>query len=143
MFKSIADFYVDEFYPLLSDIHCPIIIKISTQVHIDTNNKPHEQVCSTNHDTCEEKTSELTYTKWNSENKTPFNQFFYTERFNNTLQLLEDINHKDNIQQKYVNDITKSISNILTQAADYASMLRQRNPHNKQSTRRRKETHKP
>ena len=105
---------MDEFDPLLSDIHCPIVFKISIQVHIDTNNQPHEQDCSTNHDTCEEKTSELTYTKWNSENKTLFNQFFDTERFNNTLQLLEDIKHKDNIHQKDVNDITKNISNILT-----------------------------
>ena len=102
MSNSIADFYVDEFDPLLPDIHCPIVFKISTQVHIDTNNKPHEQVCSTNYDTCKENTSELTYTKWNSENKTIFNQFFDIERFNNTLQLLEDINHKNNIglQQK-------------------------------------------
>ena len=38
---------------------------------------------------------------------------------------------------------SSNISNILTQVADYAGMLRQRNPHNKQSTRRRKETHKP
>ena len=143
LFNCIADFYVDQFHPLLSDIHCPIIFNISTQVHIDTNKKPHKQVAITNHDTCEENTSELTYTKWNSENKTLFNQFFDTERFNNTLQLLEDINHKNNIQQKYVNNITKIISNILTQAADYAGMLRQRYPHNKQSTRRRKETHKP
>ena len=117
--------------------------KISTQVHIDTNKKPHEQVSITSHDTCEENTSALTYTTWNSENKTLFNQFFDSERFNSTLHLLEDINHKGNIQQKDVNDITKNISNILTQAADYAGMLRQRNPHNKQSTRRREETHKP
>ena len=143
LFNRIADFYVDQFDLLLSDIHCPIIFKISTQVHIDTNKKPHEQVSINNHDTCEENTSELTYTKWNSENKTFFNQFFDTERFNNILQLLEDINHKDNIQQKYVNDITKNISNIHTQAVDYAGMLRQRNPHNKQSTRRLKGTHTP
>ena len=95
LFNSIADFYLDEFDPLLSDIHCPIVFNIFTQVHIDTNNKPHEQVCSTNHGTCKEKTSELTYTKWNSENKTLFNQFFDIERFNKTLQLLEDINHED------------------------------------------------
>ena len=143
LFNRIADFYVDEFDLLLSYIHCPIIFKISTQVHVDTNKKPHEQVSITNHDTCDENTSALTNSKWNSENKTLFNQFFDTERFDNTLQLLEDINHKDNIQQKDVNDITKNISNILTQAADYAGMLRQRNPHNKQSTTRRKETHKP
>ena len=107
LFNRIADFYVDEFDPLLSDIRCPRVFKISTQVHIDTNKKPHEQDCSTNHDTCEERTSEHTYNKWNSENKTLFNQFFDTERFNNTLQLLEDIKHKVNIQQKDVNDITK------------------------------------
>ena len=48
------------------------------------------------------------------------NQFFYTKRCYNTLQLLEDINHKDNIQQKDVglNDISKNILNIFTQAAD-------------------------
>ena len=48
------------------------------------------------------------------------NQFFYAKRFYNTLQLLEDINHKDNIQQKdlSLNDITKNISNIFPQAAD-------------------------
>ena len=56
LFNSTADFFfVDEFDPLLSDIHCPIVFMISTQVHIDTDNKPHEPVCSTNHDTCEEK----------------------------------------------------------------------------------------
>ena len=30
LFNRIADFYVDEFDPLLSDIHCPIVFKIST-----------------------------------------------------------------------------------------------------------------
>ena len=74
LFNRIADFYVDQFDPLLFDIHCPIIFKISTQVHIDTNKKPHEQVSITNQDTCKENISELTYTKWNSQNKTLFNQ---------------------------------------------------------------------
>ena len=65
LFIRIADFYVDEFDPLLSDINCPIIFKISTQVHIDTNKKPHEQVYITNHDTCDKNTCDekTTYNK--------------------------------------------------------------------------------
>ncbi|CAG2211375.1 unnamed protein product [Mytilus edulis] len=112
LFKCISYFNIENFDPILSDIHCPVVIHFDTSVIL-------ESVDTLSHDD----NSNVVYkSKWKNNNANVFLENLNDENIHDLVEKLENLD-VNNINVETVNNVILNCNSIIKNAADKADMI--------------------
>ncbi|CAG2253464.1 unnamed protein product [Mytilus edulis] len=119
LFKCISYFNIENFDPILSDIHCPVVIHFDTSVIL-------ESVDTLSHDD----NSNVVYKpKWKNNNANVFLENLNDENIHDLVEKLENLD-VNNINVETVNNVILNCNSIIKNAADKADMIVEFKPKN-------------
>lgn len=119
LFKCISYFNIENFDPILSDIHCPVVIHFDTSVIL-------ESVDTLSHDD----NSNVVYkSKWKNNNANVFLENLNDENIHDLVEKLENLD-VNNINVETVNNVILNCNSIIKNAADKADMIVEFKPKN-------------
>ncbi|VDI33237.1 Hypothetical predicted protein [Mytilus galloprovincialis] len=122
LFKCFSYFNIENFDPILSDIHCPVVIHFDTSVILEHV----ESVDTLSHDD----NSNVVYkSKWKNNNANVFLENLNDENIHDLVEKLENLD-VNNINVETVNNVILNCNSIIKNAADKADMIVEFKPKN-------------
>ena len=128
LFRSVVDFNVLSFDPILSDIHMPITLNLCTNIGRVVSNSIGENIDFTN-DTYIVITGNSEYSvklRWSAERAPVFVDSLSQDRIDELLDRLNIIDVQT-VDAAIVNDITEDCNNIIKSSAENANMFVKKN----------------